>query len=241
MGQIVQPASLESVLTPVILTPSISEAEISMFADVYNSHWRSYFPLTPEMLKRRLESGHLFIGVKDGEMPALLLQTLSLEVPLEDIIQQTTDGDYFEAARKICARIEYCYKNRRGIDLYRRLTNDGNWTSLPNAPNILWLMDITSIKKINGLSLADVAIDLVKSLIVGPLDAPVPGNPEKIQVILTFTPDIERIMQLHLEHFAFNTGHEIPDGRLGYKTAAVRPACYYLNGFYPLQFGKMFH
>ncbi len=234
------PASLESSLIPRILTPEISESEIGAFVDVYNSHWRSYFPLTPEMFRKRLESGHLFIGVEQDNKPILLLQTISLDIPLEDIIRQTADEDYFRIARKVCSRIEHAYSNKGGIDLYRRLTNNGNWTPVPNTPSVLWLMDITSIKRLEGLSPADIAIGFVKSLIIKPLDVPVPGNLKQIQIVLTFTPDIEKILYWHLEHYAFDTGHKIPYGRVGYKTAAVNPVCYYLNGVYPMQLGRLF-
>lgn len=234
------PTSLESSLAPRILTPEISDSEIGAYADIFNSHWRSYFPLTPEMFRKRLESGHLFIGVKQDDRPILLLQTLSLDVPLEDIVRQTSDEDCVRIASRVCSKIERAYSDKEGIDLYRRLTNNGNWAPVPSNPNVLWLMDITSIRKVDGTSAADIAIDFVKSLIIKPIDIPVPGNPKKIQIVLTFTPDIEKILYWHLEHYAFDTGYKIPNGRIGYKTAAVNPACYYLNGPYPMQPGRLF-
>ena len=98
------PSRLESTLTPVILTPEIGETDLRACVDIYNSHWRSYLPLDSKLFRKRLESGHLFVGVKQDDRPILLLQTLSLDIPLEYIVNQSQNEDYFGIAQQVCRK-----------------------------------------------------------------------------------------------------------------------------------------
>ncbi len=204
-----------------ILNPAISQDNLGSFSDVLNESWGSFYKITPEILKRRLESGELFIGSYVNKEPVGILETISLKT--DTIPSDLTQ--FKNMARYVCSQ----------VGDYKELTNDGLWNSKSSDSNVLVFVDVTVLEKYreknySGPSLFSGIIECAKEELKS-------EKMSKIKYATTFTPNYVPIIEKHLLQGAFDTEFVLKNARPGYEPKGkknfsdVNFMCYMAPGF----------
>jgi|GEM_PF-4523327 len=171
-----------------------------ILAGIVNNVWKSQIECTPEMMRRRLDSGSLFviaydfptqseaqyireehhIEAYDERIPIGILETIALK----------TGGDYNKVP-----------------NTYEKLTRNGLWTAPQKDSDTAILVDITLIetRRRNSGGEGKILIKAAKVMI-----------PEDLNFIWTYTPNIQNLKDWHKSMGAIETGHVITSARPRY-------------------------
>ncbi len=110
-----------------------SEKDFDIIASILNKTWASLIEVTPEIIKKRLGSGSLFIFGYKEDLPISVLETVGIK----------TKGIFDNVPKT-----------------YNRLTNNGLWLPPSENADTIMLVDITSGIRCDGVGTAMIDFSL---------------------------------------------------------------------------------
>ncbi len=177
-----------------------SKDNLNFLAYILNSTWKSQFEATGEIMKKRINSGSLFVFMygqptdEEKEIYEDICKTKleqNYEIPLGvlETIAIKTEGNLF--------KVPYNYDN---------LTNYGNWKSPEKNSDTLVLVDITVLDTRKGKKGNGEAKTIVKYALENLISTP-------FEYVLTYTPKIKPVISWHEKLGAINTRQLVVQAR----------------------------
>jgi len=201
-----------------LLASSISSRDTHLFVNIINDVWgpqinqaQGYVPLTAEIMKERLNSGHAFFAAyaqpdKDqleyliakypqydfaGEIPCGIMETIQLK----------TGGDI----------------NKTKLT-YDELTNKGHWSRIKDETDTIIFVDITANSSFPVKGTGKKILEAGKRYV---------DNNPYLKLALTYSPDDDGSRWLHLNYMGAELSDiVIPQARPWYKIKDVRFTIY---------------
>ena len=181
---------------------------LDFLAYILNSTWGSQFEATGEIMKKRINSGSLFVfayGLPTEEEKKLYEEVCEIklkankEIPLGllETITLRTEGDYGCVPR------------------YEILTNYGEWSEPVKDADTLIMVDLTVLKTRRGKKGQGEAKKIINFTLEQLAKA------DAYQYVWTFTPKIEKVQKWHESLGARNTRHIILEARNRFKEPRV--------------------
>ena len=176
-----------------------------ILAAIVNNAWGWLFEATPEIIERRLKSGHPFVAAYGQKLPNEQIEGVDLghydgqKIPIVflETVALRTDGRY-----------ENVPKN------YFSLTNGGLWAPVPQNPDTVIMVDLTSIPSRTGVAQEiGSLIGYTKRLLAGQTDYQLPFDPNGINHIWTYSPDRPAVVKMHTDNGATDTRFVILNSR----------------------------
>ena len=177
-----------------------------ILAAIVNSSWGWLFNATPEIIRRRLDSGHPFVAAYDTKRPEEVLYGADLS---------GHDGKKIPTVflETVVLRTEGRYENVPGD--YFQLTNSGLWAPPVIDPDTVIMVDITATPSRKGLNPGvGKVIEYAKALFNGSINHSFPFDMRGIEHIWTYSPDDRRVRIMHERNGAKDTGFTIPYSRV---------------------------
>ena len=177
-----------------------------ILAAILNPSWGWLFEATPEIIGKRLQSGHPFVVAYDEKQPDEKMEGVDLshydgqKIPIVSLetVALRTEGNYENVPKD-----------------YFSLTNGGLWAPSPENPDTVVMVDLTSnpsrwrvTREVRAL------IDFTKRLLSGETRYELPFNPEDIEHIWTYSPDRPAVIRMHTDNGAKDTGFTINNSRV---------------------------
>lgn len=216
---------MESGLECRILEPGLPDSDIAACVNAHNQEWSDFFRLTPDIFKRRLDSGELFLGAyKDGELLGFLETTSHRVIGLDEPIPQ---DNQFEFAKKIAKRA--CNEIKGS---YLEIASVGPYRPRFDKSNVMLLMDINVLKSHRQFGYGGNLVNFLLSLLLHERISR-PAQLSDIIVVPTLTPELQGPMNFHAKYGAFDTGYTRENVRPGYTQPRAHYFCYLSPGFVP--------
>ena len=226
---------LESSLE-VRLGHEIPPKDYGILAAILNSAWGWLFEATPEIIEKRLQSGHPFVvayGQKqpdeqiegdgsspyDGQkMPIVFLETVALRTEGKF---KNIPTDYFSLTNSGL----WQPKSQNPNGDYFAPLSDRLWHPGSKDPDTIMMVDLTGtpLRRRVTEEVSRLVEFTIKSL-SGQNDHNLPFDPVNIHHIWTYSPDRPGVLRMHERNGARDTGFIIPQSRV------PRQYVSYLNG-----------
>jgi len=173
---------------------------------IANRGWDWLIEATPEMMGKRIESGHPLVVAYDSMLPDEEIERVDLRpfygqkipIVLLETILLCTNGDYNAVP-----------------NTYFKLTNNGQWQPVSGSPDTVIMVDLTSSPSRRGINeKVSQLIAFTNLLLSGQTDYELPFDPNNIEHIWTYSPDRPGVLKMHEDNGAQDTGHIIPNTRV---------------------------
>ena len=207
------------------LNDDIPPDHYGLLAAALNEPWSWLIEASPEIIEKRIKSGTPFITTYDSRnesdfIPGIDLPKYGEEIPVTilEMVFLKTGGD-----------------NSRVPRLYRKLTNGGLWLPVPEDYDTIVFVDVTAIPSRRGKGgLGEVmqTISFARDYALGKTKHELQFDPRKIRHIMSYSPDIDGIIRMHVVCGATDTKYVIKDAR--------DPFLNNLRGLTPAQFSTAY-
>ncbi len=218
-SRIILPSGLEIAL----LDNSIPESDVLQCVRAHNSEWRSFFELTPRLMRQRLSSGELFPGIYKEDSLVGYLETMSHFVEIPDFPDSNSSGieTALQAARNASEKI-------RGN--YFRHAPNGEWPDRPENANVMRFVSINVIPEERNSSYGGQIIEYIKQALRMPPEQR-PAQLRDTAITLTDTPIKSLPQRFHKKYGALDTQDIELNFRPGYDSPDIKRLCYSAPGF----------
>jgi len=188
------------------LNDGIPASHHGLLAATLNEWWGWLIEADSAIMEKRKHSGTPLISAYDSRRSGDFVTGVDLakygaEIPVVslEMVFLETGGDKGKVPK-----------------LYRSLTNEGLWQPIPKDYDTVIFVDLTGIPSRigkNGKGEVERTVKFGKDYVLGQTGHDLPFDPEKINHIWTYSPDIDGIVRMHIRYGASDTNHVIPDAR----------------------------
>jgi len=220
----------ESGLECRILQPETPFSDLAEFSTAHQQDWSSFFEFTPEQMKRRLDSGGLFVGGYFNGIPIGFLEAALLTIDLDYDRDHKEDLTYAKQIAKLV-----CEQIRNHFGDYWGIVDKSTGAKAPIDPNAMLMLSINVTRNYRNLGFGSGIINYVKLQLNKPRHERF-EQLRQIDFVHTFTPD-GHIVRFHQENGAFDSEFIHENARHGYDRPNVRYQIYLAPGF-PIKLPK---
>ncbi len=205
------------------LVHEIPPEHYGILAAIVNNAWGWLFEATPEIIERRLKSGHPFVAAYAQKQPNEQIGGVDLgpyeKIPIVvlETIALRTEGN-FENVPK-----DYFILTNSGLWLPEDQNPNGNyfappsdelWHSGSEDPDTIMMVDLTGTPSRRRVTReVSELIGYTKKLFSSGTNAQLPFDPN-IPHIWTYSPDRAGVIRMHEDNGATDTGYIIPQSRV---------------------------
>ena len=202
-----------------MLDNTLPDSNVISCVVAHNSEWISFFELTPELMRQRLKSGELFLGVyKQGSLVGYL-ETMSHHVEIPNMPVNLGKLD----AETVIELAYYVSLHLRGN--YFTHAPNGLWPNKPVNANVIRFVSINVLPQERDFGYGGQMIQHMKMLMSKPKEER-PEQLRNIEVSLTDTPVKPLPQRFHLKYGALDTQYIEQGFRPGYDMPDIKRFCY---------------